>query len=381
MHRIKSYGLLLVLFVLGIFLLHSNFRTVSTDAQQFYAVRVVQIIEQGETKVLDTQQPFQKVKVRILNGDSKDNELIVSHGTEFTITKDQLVTLGEDVVVSVDTNEQGEETYRITDKYRIPELIGISLLFLLVVIIFSGKQGMGAIIGLLLSALVILQFVVPQILAGREPVTISIIGACFILVATMYLAHGVKASTTIALLSTAVTLAISGIISFVAVNALGLTGIGSEEAYMLKLGAFPELNLKGLLLGGMILGILGILDDVTTSQVAAVFAIDRENQKLTMRQLIERGLVIGREHIAALVNTLVLAYAGVSFPLFIFFVLNPLNQPVWVLFNSEFMTEEIVRTLSGSFGLVLGVPISTIFAAWAIKKRLLSPKESDLHIH
>jgi uncharacterized membrane protein len=365
----KSPLRVLFLFFLGIgsFILLS--RQMPTNGEtEYYPVVIKQVIETGEVTVLQTTSPYQQVKARIISGERKDTEFIINHGQSVTLTPEQLVEVGEEVIVSVTKDSAGKEVATIIDKHRLPGLIGLALLFFFIVILFAGKQGVGAIVGLMISALVILQFIVPQILNGADVVLISIIGAIFILVVTMYLAHGFTVHTTVAVVATAITLALSGMLSYLSVSGLQLFGMGSEEAYLLKFGALADLNLEGLLLAGMILGILGVLDDVTTSQTASVFALSQANQSLHVKDLIQRGLGIGREHIASLVNTLVLAYAGASFPIFIFFVLNPQQQPAWVIFNSEFMAEEIVRTLTGSMGLVLGVPIATIIAAFVVKR-------------
>jgi uncharacterized membrane protein len=132
---------------------------------------------------------------------------------------------------------------------------------------------------------------------------------------------------------------------------------------MLQQGKF-SIDMQGLLLGGIIIGALGVLDDTTTTQSATIFALSEANEKMKVKDLIIKGLQVGKEHITALVNTLVLAYAGVSLPIFIFLVLNPLNQPIWVILNSEMLVEEIARTIAGSVGLILAVPITTVLAAF-----------------
>ena len=130
----------------------------------------------------------------------------------------------------------------------------------------------------------------------------------------------------------------------------------------LQSGLTAGVNLRGLLLGGMIIGCLGVLDDITTAQTAAVDEIRKANPNLTSKQLLQSGLSVGREHIASLINTLALAYAGASLPLLLLFQTNE-TFPLWVTLNSEFLAEEIVRTLVGSTTLLLAVPISTWCAA------------------
>jgi uncharacterized membrane protein len=260
-------------------------------------------------------------------------------------------------------------TYSVYDKYRSGNILFIAVAFFLLVIITTGLRGIGSLLGLVISFAVIIFFIVPQILGGADPLFISIVGSLFIMVTTIYLAHGFSQRTTIAIASTFLALVITGILAVWFVGALGLTGGGNEDAYMLQFGS-QIINLRGLLLGGIIIGTLGILDDTTTTQAATIFALAETNSKLKARELMQKGFIVGKEHITSLVNTLVLAYAGASLPLFIFFVLNPLHQPLWVILNNEQIVEEIIRTLAGSIGLILAVPITTALAAFFAKYSL-----------
>ena len=227
---------------------------------------------------------------------------------------------------------------------------------------------------MILSLGVIIKFIVPQILAGRDPLLVSVIGSVFILVTTIYLAHGFSKQTTAAVISTALTLVLTGILSVAFVNMTHLTGVASEEALSLQFGPTASINFKGLLLGGMIIGFLGVLDDVTTGMAATVFELKKVNSKLKPRELISSSLNVGREHVSSLVNTLVLAYAGASLPLFLFIVLNPQKYPPWYIINSEFVAEEIVRTLVGSIGLLCAVPITALIATWMVQTRKSTSK-------
>ena len=161
-------------------------------------------------------------------------------------------------------------------------------------------------------------------------------------------------------------------LAVVFVDIAKLFGTGSEDAYFLKIGLLANINLKGLLLGGIIFGAVGVLDDVTTAQTAAVDEISKANKKLGFKDLFSKGISVGKEHISSLVNTLVLAYVGSSFPLLLLFSLNN-DVPVWVKYNSEFIVEEVVRTLIGSTTLVLAVPIATFIAAYFISRKSKNP--------
>ena len=229
-----------------------------------------------------------------------------------------------------------------------------------------------AILGLGFSVIILLQILAPQILTGSNPLLIAIVTACIIAVGSMYLAHGINKNTSIALLSTIATLAVACIASVAFVSVTKLFGLGTDEAFYLQSGYADLASLKGLLLSGIIIGTLGVLDDVTTSQVAAVSELRNTDPSLTPAALYTKGLRIGREHITSLINTLALAYAGASLPLFLLFLAN--TQPLWVTLNSEFVSEEIVRTVTGSISLILAVPIATALAANLLNKDLTFTK-------
>ena len=313
----------------------------------------------------------QELEVEILNGPEKGQRIIIS-ATNDADAKQQWHSLNDSVVVSkVVVND--EIQYLIADSYRLPALGILILIFIALAILFAGKKGFTSLLGLAFSILILAKYVAPQILAGTNPILVGLSAAIFIAVIALYLAHGINRNTTIALISTLVTLGIASILASLFVSASKLLGLGSEEAFYLQAGFSEILSLKGLLFAGIIIGTLGVLDDVTTSQVAAVDELRKANPSLSFIELYKRGSNIGKEHIASLINTLVLAYAGASLPLFLLFVVNN-TQPLWVILNSEFVAEEIVRTLVGSSALILAVPISTSLAAYLLKKDWHLPK-------
>ena len=189
------------------------------------------------------------------------------------------------------------------------------------------------------------------------------------MVTSIYLAHGFTKQTSVAVFSTAITLVITGFLSVLFVRLTNLSGISNEDTSSLLFGGpTATINYKGLLLGGMIIGFLGVLDDITTGMSATVFELKKVNSKLKFHEIIKSSLNVGVEHISSLVNTLVLAYAGSSLPVFLYLVLNPQGYPVWFMVNSEFIAEEIVRTMVGSIGLLFAVPITTIMASYFVTR-------------
>jgi uncharacterized membrane protein len=340
----------------------------SAPQANYYKGKVVEITTEGMKDVGGEKNIFQNVKIQILEGPDRGKEITTEYGGMFTITKAQKLTDGETVIL-MQTRQEGKSLYRISDRYRLPSLLYIGAAFILAVIIVAGKKGLGALVGLTVSIAVIMLFIIPQILAGSDPLFISILGSIIILITTIYLAHGFNHHTHMALVATCISLILTAFISILAVNITRLSGFGTEDAYTLAQMFRNTINFQGLLLGGIIIGSLGVLDDVTTTQATTIAEFAKADERSTMEALIKKGMIVGRTHIASVVNTLVLAYAGASMGVFIFLVLGLQNnvQPLWVILNSEVLAEEIVRSLAGSIGLVLAVPITTILAAFFAK--------------
>lgn len=311
----------------------------------------------------------QLVTVRLLDGKEKDKVVTIPHGKMYTISEAQKVKPGDEVIVNKVTNPDGKSQYVIFDLYRTSRILFMFAAFCLLVIFLTGRRGIGALLGMTLSLIVIIGFIVPQILNGHNPLFISILGSLVIMVASIFLAHGISKQTTVAVAATLCGLVLTGVFGTVFVGFLHLTGLGTEAAYSLQFGPLA-INTQGLLLGGIIIGALGVLDDVTTTQSATIFALAKANKSFTFFDLVEKGFAVGKEHILSLVNTLVLAYAGASIAVFLYIVLTVQTHtlPLWVVINSPDLAEEIVRTLAGSFGLVMVVPITTVLAAYVCRK-------------
>jgi uncharacterized membrane protein len=348
---------------------------------QFYRAKILTVLEEQSADNAGKPILTQKLRVKFVTGDLKDQEKELMNDGVFTINGGKPLKKGDQILV-YKTSATGEEQFYIADTYRVPSLLVIMLGFFVLAVVLSRWKGVTSILGLVISILVIARFIVPQIIAGRDPLMISLVGALVIALVSIYLAHGFNKKTTIALGSTLITLVIAAGLSILFVKTGKLFGLGSEEAfYIQQLGTLQDLNLQGLLLGGIILGALGVLDDITTAQTAAIYEIKRANSSLNTKELFSRGLIVGREHISSLVNTLFLAYAGASLPLFLFFTVGGSNQPLWVTLNSEFIAEEVVRTLVGSIALMLAVPITTFLAAYYFGKRKIDENEPALGSH
>jgi len=356
--KIFLFGFLLFLFIPAV-----SFAQTPPPKDELFRAEVTWMVSEGVTVVEGKTLPYQVVKVKILEGKESGKEITVEHGKLSNIREDQKVKVGDKVVLLKLFTPNGIK-YQIVDKYRLDRIFPIIIFFFVLVLILSRLKGLGSIIGLAVSIAVIMMFIVPQILAGQDPLLVSIIGSLFIMVTTIYLAHGFSKKTHIAVASTFISLILTGFLAYIFVNITRLSGLGNEDALSLQFGQTGTINFKGLLLGGIIIGALGVLDDITTGLSATVEELKKANPKFEFIQLVKSGLRVGSEHISSLVNTLVLAYAGAGLPLFLFLILNPLQHPLWAILNSEIIVEEIVRALAGSIGLIMAVPITTILAAW-----------------
>jgi len=348
----------------------------SQEATDVYARAKVRRIDQEETR---GEGIFQQFTAEILSGPDKGKLVEVSIGATFVVPVSFAVSEG-DTVVLTQVRIDSELRYEFVEQYRLGAVGWVFVIFILLVVIFAGWKGARSVLGLGLSVGVIGGFIVPQLLLGKNPLFICLIGSLVILCVTIYLAHGFTLRTHIALLSACITLTIALVASQVIVAFTHLFGLGSEEAFFLQYD-LASLDLRGLLLGGMVIGLLGVLDDSTTAQAAAIFELKRANASFTFRDLYARGSRIGREHITSLVNTLALAYVGASLPLVVLVTLN-MRGHLWVVLNSELFVEEIVRTLVGSSALVLAVPITTLIAAKIFARGVHDePETSYAHTH
>ncbi|HZA39614.1 MAG TPA: YibE/F family protein [Actinomycetota bacterium] len=273
--------------------------------------------------------------------------------------------VGDKIRLGLSPDAPPELRYYFADYQRRAPLLLLGLIFGVVVVALSRWRGLAAIVGLGISLLILLQFVLPAILQGSSPLAVAIVGSAAIMFVTLYLAHGFTARTSTAVLGTLISLALTGILAVLFVAATKFTGLASEEATFLQVSA-DQINLEGLILGGIIIGTLGVLDDVTITQASAVWELHIANPAYTVRQLYGSAVRIGRDHIASTVNTLVLAYAGASLPLLIVFSLSA--RPLGDLLTAEIIAEEIVRTLVGSIGLVASVPITTLLTAIVVSR-------------
>ncbi len=273
----------------------------------------------------------------------------------------------------------GELAYFITDFQRLPTLGLLLALFVAAVLVIGRWHGLRSLVGLALSLLIVVQFVVPAILAGQNPPLVALVGALAVMVVTLYLTHGINEMTTAAVVGTSGALTLTVGLGLFFISRGKVTGFASDEAALARF-AVDGLDLQGLVLAGLIIAALGVLDDVTISQSSTVFALHDTDRRLPWAALFARAMKVGRDHIASVVNTLFLAYAGASLALLVLFSTSGL--PVMEVVNSEVLAAEIIKIVVGSLGLITAVPLTTALAATvAVRRPLDAPPLGGGHFH
>lgn len=289
-------------------------------------------------------------------GDREGEELVVDTAL------DGFPPLSVDDRVEVTTSPDGAggEFVSIVDIVRGPSLLLVVAVFVVAVLLVGRWQGLRSLVGLALSLVIVVRFIVPAIIAGSPPFLVALVGSSAVLLVSMYLAHGLRLMTSVAVVGTMLALSLTVLLGLLFVDLTALTGFASEDALVARL-ALGELDLRGLVLAGLVIAALGVLDDVTVTQASTVFALRRAMPEASAGALAREAMVVGRDHIASTVNTLVLAYAGASLALLVAFSTGGL--PVADVLTSEVVAEEIVKTLVGSLAIIAAVPLTTVLAA------------------
>ena len=371
MIRIETYKvipLLLFIIVIAALLFLPYFSQVELPDVQMSAfgsetvrAQVAEIVEEGQIDLGGTVQRYQIARVEILEGDYAGILMEIDYGKRQVLSGNVYLQPGDKILVTLGVRPDGVITAYFAEHVRTTPLLWLLGAFVLAILIISRWKGLRSLLSMAFSLWVIVSYIIPHILMGEDPVRVSIIGSAILLAVTLYLTYGWNLKSHSAVLGMVFVLVISGTLAWVFVVFTRLTGAGDENALFLIQMLDSRINLRGLLLGGMIIGALGVLDDLVTTQASAVFELYGANPGLGFRGLYNAAMRIGQDHVAATVNTLVLAYAGASLPMLLMFSLG--RGDFGYVVNFSFIAEEIVRTLVGSLGLIAAVPLTTAIAA------------------
>jgi uncharacterized membrane protein len=325
--------------------------------------------------VADPEAQCHVVRARITSGPDTGDTAAFEVPLDVDTPASELGPGDEIILNDAGADVPPEVRYSFADMQRSTPLLVLAAVFAVVVVALGRLRGLAALAGIVISMGVLLAYIFPALLAGSPPLGVALSGAVVIAFATLYLAHGVNDRTTVALVGTLASLALTAALAVGFAAAAELSGLASEESINL-LAFAPDLDFRGLLLAAVVIGTLGVLDDVTVTQVSAVWELRRTDPSLRARALYAAGIRIGRDHIASTVNTLVLAYAAAALPLLLLFTQSGLSFAE--ILSSETVAVEIVQTLVGSIGLVASVPLTTGLACWVVTRAdPLAPPDPD----
>ena len=333
---------------------------------KIFKARVIEILKQQETILPDgTKAEQQNVKLLGLEGEFSGQEIEFNGIGDFDVVKKNIYQVGDKVLAVASIDNEGNVLYYVTDYVRDSSLWWLVAIFVLSLLIVGGFKGMRSLFALAITFIVIIKYIVPHILAGTSPLLVTLIGSLIILLIIIYFTEGFKARSHISVVSIFFSLIITIFLSWFFVSLTKLSGLASEEiSFLINLGG-QTINFKGLLLAGIIIGTLGVLDDLVISQVVTVEQLAKANKYQSRREVFKRAYKVGVSHVSSMTNTLFLAYVGVSLPLLILFISGESAFSSWSqIINNEVIATEIVRTLAGSIGLILSAPIATTVAVW-----------------
>lgn len=344
---------------------------INHQTDEIFNAEVIKIIEEKEvTRENGSIFYQQNLELKGLADKWKDKIITYQGISEMDLIGLSRFKVGDKVIVQKSSAPDSEDQFFITDYVRQNSLYWLIGLFIITILVIGQKKGFKSLLGLIISFLIIIKLMLPQILAGSNPIVVGIIGSLAILTIIIYLSDGFNQKSNLAILSVLISLTITMVLSLIFTNLVNLTGMVQEEAtFLLGLGQHV-INFKGLLLAGMLIGAVGVLDDVIVGQIETVKQIKEANPNLKNKQVFKMAYQVGNTHLGAIVNTLFLTYTGASLPLMLLFIIK---QEPFISFNqvinNEIIATELVRTFVGSIGIALSMPIATFLGAYLLKNK------------
>ncbi len=333
--------------------------------------KILKISEEGKETINDQLVDYQIYEVLITQGSLKGQTIQLKHSAASSglmATNFQTYQANDKISIQLAYDWQGQPIYNILGKIKIYGLINLAILFLIVVLLIGRWWGALATAGLIFSFVVIFKVVIPLLMKGVDPILTTVIGSILIIPATFYISHGFNAKTHTSVISTFISLIITSLLSIYFINQTYLTGYASEDVNFLQVEIGDVINIKNLLLAGMMISALGILDDITIGQASTVEQLKKANPKMKKLALFKQAMHVGQDHISSMVNTLILVYAGANLPLLLLF--SDSQRHFGEIIELEMVAQEIVKMLVGSIGLVLAAPLAT-----GIAVIMFQPKE------
>lgn len=347
---------------------------VLVNNQGTYKAKVLQILGQHEETFpnSDATVTVQELRAQVISGDTPDRVITLVNDFRPMETGDTF--WGQYV-----TDNSGKTTYVAADQDRTSVLWFLGIFFVVMVILFGRMQGFRSLVSLGLSFGFIIYILLPLLLRGFSPIPVALVSGIVILALAIILTHGYNRISLVALAGTSITVLLTGILAYIVTHVGAISGLSTHESIYLNFNTGGKLDFVGLYLASVIIGMLGVLDDIAITQVAVVREMYALHPEMSVKRVYDHALRVGKEHVGALVNTLVLAYVGVALPTLLYF--SQSTAPLGQIINQELFVTEIIRTVVGSAGLILTVPLTTIMAAWLLHHTRGQALDPDEHGH
>lgn len=339
------------------------------NGDDIFRAKIIDVLDEQETEIDGKKVKQQVLKIVGLEGEYKDEEIIINNISGVYTIKNKVYQEGNKILIASTKSRDGKIDFYVVDNVRTNALFWLFGIFVFVVVAIGKWKGLRSLFALFLSFLIIIKYIIPSILSGVNPVIPTLIGSFLILLLIIYLTEGINAKSHIAVVSILFSLILVVVIANIFIKLSFLTGLSNEESFSLVALGNNMINFRGLLLAGIIIGSLGVLDDVVVSQVTAVEKLVELNPVEERKMIFKKAYEIGISHVSSMTNTLFLAYTGVSMSILILFVSGGSAFSTWTqVINNEAISTEIVRTLAGSIGLILAIPLSTLLSVWWFKR-------------
>lgn len=367
----RKYKLFLIVSIITLSFFANSFFAFgfSDQGTKIYDAEILNITNEREVDLgwNDTKAIYKTFELFVLSGpDSGKNIQIDTDLPQLKIGDKVFISeIEQENLIIEDLSDLQEKSYEIISVNRVSKVLFFVFIFISVIIIFGGWQGVRSILALAGSFLAIFYILLPGILNGWDPFWSSALVSGIILFIAIFFTHGFNKESSVAFFGTIISILITGFLAFLAVSMNRLNGFSMDSSVLLNFNTGGELDFSGLLLGAIIIGVLGVLDDIAVTQAAVVTELFNSNSNLTRKQIYLKAVRVGKEHVSALVNTLVFAYTGTALPMLL--LLSFYQYNFLYIINHEVFATEIIRTIVGSIGLVITVPIVTFLAVWFLK--------------
>lgn len=348
-------GRKLVLLILILLLLGSNVHAIE-DNKDILKAEVLKVEEYSKAGITT-----KAVKVKILEGKYKGKGINIEYIPVKYSSNSYELRKGSRVLIKLSSEQDGRIKANIVNVSREDHLKLLGIIFLVVIIIFGGIKGILSVTSLGISGLVIVKIMIPLIVDGHNPMLVAIVSTIIIILISFILISGFTRKSFVAIIGTVGGTIIAGILAKVFTDLCSITGLASEEVNFLITYMDTVIDYRGLYLSGVLIGAIGVVMDVSMSITSVIFELKTQNPNMNFAELVGSGLKVGRDIMATMVNTLILAYVGGAMPILLVF--HFMRMPLGSLVSMEILSTEIIRSLCGSIGLILTIPLTSLVAS------------------